>query len=235
MFQKLFLDNGATVLIDRMQDVRSFALGFFVRAGSQDEPREKQGVSHFLEHVLFKRTRRRSTVEIAREIDRLGGDVDAFTTKEYTGFYVHTLDSRFDEALDLLGDVVLSPDFDASDVEMERGVILEEIGEANDNPDDLVHEMFVRSFWKTHPLGAPILGTVETVKNLTLTDLHRYHRDRYVPGNLIFSVAGHVRAARVVEAIEKLFRRRPSRGRPRRSRPGAPRPHQHVELRSRKG
>jgi predicted Zn-dependent peptidase len=234
MFQKLILDNGATVLIDRMQDVRSFALGFFVRAGSQDEPREKQGVSHFLEHVLFKRTRRRSTVEIAREIDRLGGDVDAFTTKEYTGFYVHTLDSRFDEALDLLGDVVLSPDFDASDVEMERGVILEEIGEANDNPDDLVHEMFVRSFWKTHPLGAPILGTVETVKSLTLTDLYRYYRERYAPGNLIVSVAGHVSASNVAKSIEKLFRRRAARAE-RFPASGRPRAHQHLQLKSRRG
>src|SRR5262245_23480979 len=136
MVKKFVLDNGTIVLIDRLQDVRSFALGFFVRAGSGDEPPSKRGISHFLEHVLFKRTRRRSTVQIAREIDRLGGDVDAFTTKEYTGFYVHTLDSRFDEALDLLGDVVLSPDFDSSDVERERGVILEEIGAATDTPDD---------------------------------------------------------------------------------------------------
>src|SRR5438067_2581036 len=145
MVQKFVLDNGTTVLIDRMQDVRSFSLGFFVGAGSENEPASRQGISHFLEHVLFKRTRRRSTVEIARAIDRLGGDVDAFTTKEYTGFYVHTLEEHFDQALDLMGDIVLSPAFDATDIETERGVILEEIGEANDNPDDLVHEMFVRS------------------------------------------------------------------------------------------
>src|SRR5712691_1639329 len=193
MSKKFVLNNGTTVLIDRMQDVRSFALGFFVAAGSGDEPPAKQGISHFLEHVLFKRTRRRSTVQIAREIDRLGGDVDAFTTREYTGFYVHTLDSHFAEALDLMGDVVLSPAFDAADVEVERGVILEEIGEANDNPDDLVHEVFVRSFWKSHPLGAPILGSGQTVKGITLTDLYRYYRQKYTPGNLIISVAGHVR------------------------------------------
>src|SRR5215813_8534142 len=117
MTRKFILGNGATVLIDRMQDVRSFTLGFFVRTGSENEPADAQGISHFLEHVLFKRTRRRSTVQIAREIDRLGGDVDAFTTREYTGFYVHTLDSRFPEALDLLGDVVLSPAFESVDIE----------------------------------------------------------------------------------------------------------------------
>ncbi len=239
MVQKFVLHNGATVLIDRMQDVRSFALGFFVGAGSGEEPAEKQGISHFLEHVLFKRTRRRTTVEIARAIDRLGGDVDAFTTKEYTGFYVHTLDSRFPQALDLMGDLVLSPAFDAIDVEAERGVILEEIGEANDNPDDLVHEMFVRSFWKSHPLGAPILGTGETVKGIRLTDLYRYYREKYTPENLIVSVAGHIRAKECLAAIERLFRRRAARSASsRRRRPipaGRPRGHQHLQLKSRRG
>src|SRR5258705_8813276 len=204
MVKKFVLDNGTTVLIDRMQDVRSFALGFFVGTGSGDEPPERQGISHFLEHVLFKRTRRRSTVRIAREIDRLGGDVDAFTTKEYTGSYVHTLDARFSEALDLLGDLVLSPAFDSVDIEVERGVILEELGEANDNPDDLVHEMFVRSFWRSHPLGAHILVSAETVRSIGLGDLQRYYRDRYTPDNLIVSVAGHVREMEVLEAVEKL-------------------------------
>ncbi|HTO87473.1 MAG TPA: pitrilysin family protein [Thermoanaerobaculia bacterium] len=235
MVQKSVLENGVTVLVDEMRDVRSFALGIFVGAGSFDEPGERRGISHFLEHVLFKRTRRRSTVTIAREIDRLGGDVDAFTTKEYTGFYAHTLDSRFDDALDLLSDVVLAPAFESDDIEVERGVILEEIGEANDNPEDLVHEMFVRSFWRAHPLGEPILGTAETVRSIGVTDLYRYHRDRYRPGSLIFSVAGHVRADEVVGAIEKLFRRRPSRGPSPRRVAGPPRPHQHVEVRSRRG
>ena len=238
MVQKFVLDNGATVLIDRMQDVRSFALGFFIGAGSGEEPSEKQGISHFLEHVLFKRTRRRSTVEIARAIDRLGGDVDAFTTKDYTGFYVHTLDTRFPEALDLMGDLVLSPDFRSIDIEVERGVILEEIGESNDNPDDLAHEIFVRSFWKSHPLGAPILGTAETVRSIRISDLYRYYRERYVPANLILSVAGHIRTRECLAAIERLFRRRAARAARisrRRTGPGRPRGHQHLQLKSRRG
>ncbi|MET0620718.1 MAG: pitrilysin family protein, partial [Thermoanaerobaculia bacterium] len=159
MIRTHVLDNGTTLLIDEMRDVRSFALGVYVGAGSGDEPPSRRGMSHFLEHLLFKRTRRRTNAEISRVIDRLGGEVDAFTTKEYTGFYVHTLEAHFEEALDLIADVVLAPAFQAGDIETERGVILEEIGEANDNPDDLVHEMFVGSFWKSHPLGAPILGT----------------------------------------------------------------------------
>jgi predicted Zn-dependent peptidase len=235
MVQKSVLENGVTVLVDEMRDVRSFALGIFVGTGSGDEPAGRRGISHFLEHVLFKRTRRRSTVQIAREIDRLGGDVDAFTTKEYTGFYAHSLDSHFEEALDLLSEIVLAPAFEAEDIEVERGVILEEIGESNDNPDDLVHELFVRSFWRTHPLGEPILGTTETVRSIGVTDLYRYHRERYRPGSLIFSVAGHVRAEEVVRAIEKLFRRRPSRGVSPGHRGGRPHPHQHVEVRSRRG
>src|SRR4029450_681339 len=189
MVRKHLLENGATVLIDEMQDVRSFSLGFFVGAGSGEEPAGKRGLSHFLEHLLFKRTRRRTNVAIARAIDRLGGDVDAFTTKEYTGFYVHTLDSRFAEALDLLGDVVLAPAFNAADVENERGVILEEIGEANDNPEDLVHELFVGAFWKDHPLGQPILGTEKTVRAISRGDLYDYHRSRYGSGRLIVSAA----------------------------------------------
>jgi predicted Zn-dependent peptidase len=236
MVIKHTLENGVTVLVDEMQDVRSFALGFFVRAGSGDEPPARQGLSHFLEHVLFKRTRRRSNVQIARAIDRLGGDVDAFTTKEYTGFYVHTLDMRFAEALDLVGDVVLSPAFDATDIEMERGVILEEIGEANDNPDDLVHEMFVSSFWKSHPLGAPILGTAETVGAIAREDLYGYYRSRYVPGNIIVAVAGHVRADDVLRAVARLFRRRASGDAPARSgRERRPQSHQHVRVQPRRG
>ena len=239
MVQKHILENGVTVLIDEMQDVRSFALGFFVRAGSGEETPEKRGISHFLEHVLFKRTRRRSTVEIARAIDRLGGDVDAFTTKEYTGFYAHTLDTRFSEAADLLGDIVLSPAFESDDIEVERGVILEELGEANDSPDDLVHEMFVRSFWRSHPLGAPILGTSETVRGIGLGDLQRYYRDRYTPDNLIVSVAGHVREMEVLESVEKLFRRRPIRPGNGRSGGGAgtgkPHSYQHIQLKARRG
>ena len=175
MTHRIPLDNGAVLLVHPMREVRSLALGFFVRAGSADEPRERQGLSHFLEHVLFKKTRRRSTLEVAREIDRLGGDVDAFTTREYTAFYAHTLDTAFPRALDLLADVVLGSAFGAEHVETERGVSLEEIGEAHDDPGDLVHELFVRSFWSGDPLGAPILGTASTVRAITTADLRRHY------------------------------------------------------------
>ena len=235
MVLRRVLDNGVTVLVDRMADVRSFSLGFFVRAGSATEPASRQGLSHFLEHLLFKRTRRRTNAAIAREIDRLGGDVDAFTTREYTGFYCRTLDTRFDEALDLLGDVVLSPAFKAADVEVERGVILEEIGEANDNPEDLAHENFVRAFWKGHPLGAPILGTEKTIRAIRLDDIYRYYRARYVPGELVVAVAGHVDENAVFRAIERLLRRR-RRGRRRAGAPDrATRAHRHARIHRKPG
>ncbi len=235
MVLRRVLDNGVTVLVDRMADVRSFSLGFFVRAGSATEPASRQGLSHFLEHLLFKRTRRRTNAAIAREIDRLGGDVDAFTTREYTGFYCRTLDTRFDEALDLLGDVVLSPAFNAADVEVERGVILEEIGEANDNPEDLAHENFVRAFWKGHPLGAPILGTEKTIRAIRLEDIYTYYRARYVPGELVVAVAGHVDEDAVFRAIERLLQRR-RRGRRRANVAGrAPRAHRHARIHRKPG
>jgi len=229
------LESGATLLVDPMGDVRSLAVGFFVRAGSSAEPERRRGLSHFLEHVLFKRTRRRSNAAIARAIDRLGGDVDAFTTKEYTGFYAHTLDTRFGEALDLLGDVVLAPAFGSADVETEKSVILEEIGEANDNPEDLVHEMFVRAFWRSHPLGAPVLGTETTVRAITLEDLYRWHRAAYAAPNLVVSVAGRVRPSEVAGAVERLFRRRTGTASPPRPPERRPRSHQHLALAARRG
>ena len=234
MTEKHVLENGATVLIDEMRDVRSLALGFFCKTGSADEPEEKRGLSHFLEHLLFKRTKKRSPLAIARAIDRLGGDADAFTTKEYTAFYAHSLDSNFAEALDLLSDVVLSPAFGSEDVERERGVILEEIGECNDTPDDLVHELFVRSFWRNHPLGEPILGTVESVGRITRSDISSFYRERYGAQNLIVSVAGHVRARQVLPAVEKLFLRRPA-GEVFPARGRRPRPYQHCSVESRPG
>lgn len=239
MIRTHVLDSGATVLIDEMRDVRSFALGVFVSAGSVDEPAARQGMSHFLEHLLFKRTRRRSNAEIARAIDALGGDVDAFTTKEYTGFYVHTLDALFTDALELVGEVVLAPAFTAGDIETERGVILEEIGEANDNPDDLVHETFVRAFWDGHPLGAPILGTDRTVSSLTRADLYDYYAARYDPGRMIVVLAGNVPEARALAEITRVFSGRRRRRQPTRrgavKRAPKPRAKAHARLISRPG
>ncbi|MGH9399255.1 MAG: M16 family metallopeptidase [Thermoanaerobaculia bacterium] len=235
MVTSSLLDSGATLLVDEMRGVRSLALGFFVNTGSGSEPPEKQGISHFLEHLLFKRTRRRGAASIAQAMDRLGGDVDAFTTKEYTGFYVHTLDALFPQALDLLADVVLCSAFRAEDVSTERGVILDEIAEANDNPDDLAHEMFLRGFWRGHPLGAPIMGSVATVRGISLSDLRQFYRGAYAPANIIVSVAGRVRADDVRRGVERVLRRRrPGAGGPT-PRAARPRARQHLVFEPRRG
>jgi len=160
------LPSGLTILVETLPYVRSVALGYYLRSGSAVESEEHGGASHFLEHLVFKGTARRSTSDIAQVVDILGGDVDAFTGKEYTAFYAHVLDEQVDTAIDLLTDLLVAPRFTDEDIESERSVILEEIKMVEDTPDDLVHEIFVESFWADHPLGRPILGTEETVNRL---------------------------------------------------------------------
>lgn len=199
------LPSGITILIETLPYVRSVALGFYLRSGSAVESEAHGGASHFLEHLVFKGTERRSTADIAGIIDELGGDVDAFTGKEYTSFYAHVLDEQVDTALDLLTDIVRHPRFSDGDLEMERGVILEEIKMVEDTPDDLVNEIFVTSFWPNHPLGRPILGTEETVNGLTKSDIAAHYTDTFRPGNLMFCASGNVRPEQIVPYLEKAF------------------------------
>jgi len=158
---KIVLPSGLTVLVESLPYVRSVAMGYSLRSGSAVESVEHSGASHFLEHLVFKGTEKRNTAEIAKVIDMLGGDVDAFTGKEYTSFYAHVLDEQVELALDLLSDIVVAPRFTDDDIESERSVILEEIKMVEDTPDDLVHELFVEKFWPDHPLGRQILPFLE--------------------------------------------------------------------------
>lgn len=221
-----------TILIETLPYVRSVALGYYLRSGSAVESVEHGGASHFLEHLVFKGTARRSTSDIAQIIDILGGDVDAFTGKEYTSFYAHVLDEQVDAALDLLTDIVVSPRFSDKDLEAERSVILEEIKMVEDTPDDLVHEIFVTAFWPDHPLGRPILGTEETVNRLRREQILAHYRETFHPANLIFCASGNIRPEQIVPYLEKAFPadERPSmqRGWP------APSPNQHVRLREKR-
>jgi len=170
------LEDGTAVWLDPMRDVRSVALGVYVAGGSADEAPATLGATHYLEHLLFKRTRRRSGAAIARMTDRLGGDCDAYTTKESVAFHAQTTAERAGDALDLLLDLTEAPVFGADDVEVERGVILEEMAEANDIPEDRLNDAFLRALWPAHPLGAPILGTDETVRSLSHRALvQRFH------------------------------------------------------------
>ena len=199
------LPNGLIVLTERMDYLHSVAMGVWIKSGSRCESAEMNGISHFVEHMLFKGTKSRSAQRIAREMDSIGGNLDAFTSKETICFNVKSLSDHVPIALDVLTDMVLNPTFAPPDIERERGVILEEIKIDEDNPDVLVHELFTQSFWKGHPLGNPILGTTETVGRLGQQQLFGYHGDRFHGGNMVFSAAGNLDHDRFVEAVAEKF------------------------------
>ncbi|MGO8932206.1 MAG: M16 family metallopeptidase [Terracidiphilus sp.] len=199
------LPNGLIVLTERMDYLHSVAMGVWIKSGSRCESAEMNGISHFVEHMLFKGTKSRSAQKIAREMDSIGGNLDAFTSKETICFNVKSLSDHVPIALDVLTDMVLNPTFALPDIERERGVILEEIKIDEDNPDVLVHELFTQSFWKGHPLGKPILGTTETVGRLGQEQLLGYHGDRFHGGNMVFSAAGNLDHDRFVEAVAEKF------------------------------
>jgi len=203
--RRTVLPNGLIVLTERMDHLRSVAMGVWIKSGSRGEPAETNGISHFVEHMVFKGTRNRSSLMIAREMDSIGGNLDAFTGKEMICFNVKSLADHTPIALDVLADLVMNPVFASSDIERERGVILEEIKIDEDNPDVLVHELFTQSFWKDHPLGKPILGTTTTVKGLDQPKLLDYHSGRFHAGNMVFSAAGNLEHDQFVQAIAEKF------------------------------
>ena len=199
------LPNGLTVITEQMQHIRSASIGIWLQTGSRDEEAESNGISHFLEHMVFKGTKHRTAEEIARQVDSIGGNMDAFTAKECICFNVKVLDEHVTTALDILSDLVLNPVFDTSDIARERGVIMEEIKMDEDNPDYLVHEIFTQNFWKDHPLGKPILGTKETVKRFERPSVVEAYAHRFSPGNIIVSAAGNLDHDRFVELVTGHF------------------------------
>jgi predicted Zn-dependent peptidase len=203
--RRTVLPNGLILLTERMDHLHSVAMGVWIKSGSRCEAAEMNGISHFVEHMLFKGTRSRSAQNIAREMDSIGGNLDAFTSKETICFNVKSLSDHVPIALDVLTDMVLNPIFALPDIERERGVILEEIKIDEDNPDVLVHELFTQSFWKGHPLGKPILGTTETVRRLGQQQLFAYHGDRFHGGNIVFSAAGNLDHDRFADAVAQKF------------------------------
>jgi predicted Zn-dependent peptidase len=199
------LPNGLTIITEQMQHIRSASIGIWLQTGSRDEDPAWNGISHFIEHMLFKGTEHRTAEEIARQVDSLGGNMDAFTAKECICFNVKVLDEHVPVALEILSDLVLHPVFAPDDISRERGVILEEIKMDEDNPDYLVHEIFTQSFWKDHPLGKPILGTKETVKRFERAPVLDAYSHRFAPGNIIVSAAGNLDHERFVELVTKHF------------------------------
>jgi predicted Zn-dependent peptidase len=193
--------SGLRVLTERMPGVRSVALGFWVLAGSRDEPPKISGSSHFLEHLLFKGTKRRTARDIAEAFDAVGGDINAFTAKEYTCFYARVRDRDLPMAVDHLSDMLQNSLIRGHDVDAERQVILEEINMHEDTPDDAIHDVFNEVLWPDHPLGRPILGTVGSIRDATPPHIRRFYRKHYVPGHLVVVAAGNLRHDDLVEQI----------------------------------
>jgi predicted Zn-dependent peptidase len=199
------LGSGLRVVTERMPGVRSVALGFWVLAGSRDEPPPISGSSHFLEHLLFKGTTTRSARDIAEAFDAVGGDVNAFTAKEYTCFYARVRDRDLPMAVEHLADMVQNSVLREPDFRSEKRVILEEINVHEDTPDDLVHDLFVESLWPDHPLGRPILGTKRSIRTATRDQVRRFYRKRYVPGNLVVVAAGNLHHDRLLELLADVM------------------------------
>jgi predicted Zn-dependent peptidase len=199
------LPNGLIVLSEEMRHIRSVAIGIWIKSGSRDEAPEFNGISHFTEHMVFKGTTTRSAQQIARQVDSIGGNMDAFTGKETICFNIKVLDEHIPVAIDILSDLVLNPVFNPKDIIREKGVILEEIKMDEDNPDYLVHEIFTQNFWKDHPLGKPILGTKETVRSFEQENVLNFYRGRFAPNNIIISAAGNLNHERFVSLIKERF------------------------------
>jgi predicted Zn-dependent peptidase len=201
------LPSGLRVVSERLPGVRSAAIGVWVGVGSRDESPTLHGCSHFLEHLLFKGTEQRSALDISVELDAVGGEFNAFTAKEYTCFHARVLDEDLPLAVDVLGDMITSSVLAPADVEAERDVILDEIAMHDDDPDDVVHDLFAQQAWGDTPLGRPIAGTEESIAALTRAQVHRFYRRHYTPPNVVVSAAGNVDHDRLVAMVQEAFGR----------------------------
>ncbi len=205
MLRKTTLNNGIRVVTEHMPDVHSVSVGFWVENGSRHEAGSLNGISHFLEHMLFKGTSRRSALDIARETDSFGGVLNAFTAREYSCYYAKVLSSRLPEAVDLLSDLVLNSTLDTLEIEKERRVILQEISMVEDTPEDQVHDLFSEKIWHHHPLGHPVLGRSDSVESITRKDLQQLLDQRYLGQNIVISAAGLLDHDALCRRIDKVF------------------------------
>jgi predicted Zn-dependent peptidase len=206
--QQTTMPNGLVVVTEPMANVHSVSAGIWIRTGSRAEPSEHSGISHFIEHMVFKGTGRRKAEDIAREVDSVGGMVDAFTAKEMVCFNTRVLDEHLEAVFDVLADMVIDPQFPAEEIDRERSVILEEIRMVEDNPEDLVHEMFSRNLWGAHALGRPILGVAETVEKFDRDALRAAFRSWYAPNNMVITAAGNISHQQLLDLVEPRFGRR---------------------------
>lgn len=205
MVYKDILSNGIRVITEELSFVHSVSLGIWVGTGSRYEDEKNHGISHFLEHMLFKGTKNRSAKQIAESLETVGGQLNAFTSKEYTCYYAKVLNDNFDLATDVLADMFLNSLFLPEDMDKERNVILEEIKMYEDTPDELVHDVYSKTMWQIDPLGQSIIGTGDSVANITLDQLISYYKATYVPQNVVIAVVGNIKREAVLDRLEELF------------------------------
>jgi predicted Zn-dependent peptidase len=205
MFKKTYLENGIPVVMEQVKDVRSVALGVWVKVGSRNELLEKNGISHFLEHMFFKGTQKRSARDIAVDTDSMGGDLNAFTSRESTTFYIKVLDEYFDKGIELLSDIFIHSTFPEEDIEKEKGIIKEEIKMVEDTPDDYIYDLFNQTIWGNDGIGQPILGSRETIKSFIREDLVSHTKKHYGTKGIVISCTGNFETDRLLDALNHNF------------------------------
>jgi predicted Zn-dependent peptidase len=203
--ERATLPNDIRVVTERMPHVRSVSVGIWIGTGSREEADHETGLSHFVEHMVFKGTKNRSAEQIARSVDSIGGGLDAFTSKELVSYNVKVLDEHLPDAFDVIADLVRNPLFQKEDIEKEKGVILEELKMEVDNPEYLIHEIFASNFWKGHALGRPILGTKQTIRTFDRDKVDRFYKQYYVPSNILITAAGSLDHQRLVKLVADHF------------------------------
>jgi predicted Zn-dependent peptidase len=203
--RRTVLPSGLRIVTEEVPSVRSAAIGIWVNVGSRDETPAVAGASHFLEHLLFKGTTRRSALEISATIESVGGEMNAFTSKEYTCFYARVIDTDLPMAIDVVSDLITSSIVSALDVDAERKVVLEEIAMRDDDPSDLVHDLYAETYYGDTQLGRPILGTVKSIKEMTRNSVFNYYKKKYLPQDLVVAVAGNIKHKRVVAMVEEAL------------------------------
>jgi predicted Zn-dependent peptidase len=199
------LSNGVRVVTEQMPHVRSVSIGVWIGTGSREEKKHETGLSHFIEHMVFKGTKNRTAEQIAKSVDSIGGGLDAFTSKELVSYNVKVLDEHLPEAFDVVADLVRNPLFQKQDIEKEKGVILEELKMEVDNPEYLLHEIFSSSFWKGHALGRPILGTKQTIRSFNEDSVQRFYAEFYRPSNILITAAGNLKHDQLLRLAEERF------------------------------
>ena len=203
--KKTVFSNGLTLLTERTEGHRSLSLGVWVKVGTRHESTSEAGISHFLEHMLFKGTKKRSALQIAREIDQVGGEFNAFTAREHTCFHLLILDRDWELGIDILTDVLVNSQFKKDEFERERSVILQEIAMVDESPEELAHDLYYELIFGNHALGRPILGTKKSIKKLGRTDVVKFFERYYRPEEIVFSVAGDLSHAQVKKKLETLI------------------------------